>query len=75
VPIYEYACMSCEEHFEELVRSDEQVVACPSCGAAKVLKQFSAFAVHGSSSSSQPSFSSTRPAGGGGCCGGGCGCH
>ena len=75
MPIYEYACMSCEEHFEELVRSDEQVVACPSCGAAKVLKQFSAFAVHGSSSSSQPSFSSTRPAGGGGCCGGGCGCH
>ena len=71
VPIYEYACMACEEHFEELVRSDEQVVTCPSCGAAKVLKQFSAFAVHGTSS--QPSFSSTRPAGGG-CCGGGCGC-
>jgi putative FmdB family regulatory protein len=73
VPIYEYACMACEEHFEELVRSDEQVVTCPSCGAAKVLKQFSAFAVHGRSS--EPSFGSTRPAGGGGCCGGGCGCH
>jgi putative FmdB family regulatory protein len=74
VPIYEYACMECEDHFEELVRSDQQVVTCPSCGAAKVLKQFSAFAVHGSSSS-QPSYSSTRAAGGGGCCGGGCGCH
>jgi putative FmdB family regulatory protein len=72
VPIYEYACMECEDHFEELVRSDQQVVTCPSCGAAKVLKQFSAFAVHGTSS--QPSYSSTRPAGGGGCCGGGCGC-
>ena len=25
--------MQCEEHFDELVRSDEQVVTCPSCGA------------------------------------------
>jgi putative FmdB family regulatory protein len=70
VPIYEYACMECEEHFEELVRSDQQVVTCPSCGAAKVLKQLSAFAVH--SSSAKPSFASG--AGAGGCCGGGCGC-
>ena len=64
--------MTCEEHFEELVRSDEQVVTCPSCGAAKVLKQFSAFAVHGAST--KPTFSSPSGAGGGGCCGGSCGC-
>ena len=32
MPIYEYACMECEVHFEELVRSSEQVVTCPSCG-------------------------------------------
>ena len=69
MPIYEYACMKCEEHFEELVRSEDQVVTCPSCGAGKVLKQFSAFAVHGASS--KPSFGS---ASGGGCCGGSCGC-
>ena len=47
MPIYEYACMECESHFEELVRSSEQAVTCPECGAAKVLKQFSTFAVHG----------------------------
>ena len=39
--------MECESHFEELVRSGEQAVVCPECGAAKVLKQFSTFAVHG----------------------------
>ena len=49
MPIYEYACMECEDHFEELVRSGEQVVTCPSCGAAKVLKQLSSFAIHGGS--------------------------
>jgi putative FmdB family regulatory protein len=69
VPIYEYACMECEEHFEELVRSEQQVVTCPQCGAAKVLKQLSAFAVLGATS--KPSFASGA---GGGCCGGGCGC-
>ena len=45
MPIYEYACMECEDHFDELVRSDEQVVTCPTCGAGNVLKQISAFAV------------------------------
>jgi len=67
MPIYEYACMECESHFEELVRNDEQQIACPDCGTANVLKQFSTFAVSGVSS--QPSFG-----GGGGCCGGSCGC-
>ena len=47
MPIYEYACMECESHFEELVRSGDQAVVCPECGAGKVLKQFSTFAVHG----------------------------
>ena len=28
MPIYEYACMECESHFEELVRNAEQAVAC-----------------------------------------------
>lgn len=66
--------MKCEEHFEELVRSEGQVVTCPSCGAAKVLRQLSAFAVHGAQA--KPSFSSASGGGGGGgCCGGGCGCH
>ena len=41
VPIYEYACMECESHFDELVRSADQAVTCPECGAAKVLKQLS----------------------------------
>jgi len=70
VPIYEYACMECESHFEELVRSAEQAVVCPECGKGNVLKQFSTFAVVGAQS--QPSFGQT--AAGGGCCGGSCGC-
>ena len=66
MPIYEYACMECESHFEELVRNAEQAVACPDCGAGNVLKQLSTFAIAGASS--QPRSS------GGGCCGGNCGC-
>jgi putative FmdB family regulatory protein len=67
VPIYEYVCMECESHFEELVRGEVQV-ACPDCAATNVSRQFSSFAVHGV----------TKPVasggGGGGCCGGSCGC-
>ncbi len=62
--------MECESHFDELVRSSDQAVTSPECGAANVLKQLSTFAVHGAAS--KPAFSG--PAGGGGCCGGSCGC-
>nr|MBA2568472.1 zinc ribbon domain-containing protein [Actinomycetota bacterium] len=30
MPIYEYVCMECESHFEELVRNGE-AVSCPDC--------------------------------------------
>jgi putative FmdB family regulatory protein len=71
VPIYEYVCMQCESHFEELVRNGEQP-DCPECGAADVRKQLSVFAAH--SSSSQTSFGSESAPRSGGCCGGSCGC-
>jgi putative FmdB family regulatory protein len=70
MPIYEYACVECESHFDELVRSAEQAISCPECGGGNVLKQLSTFAVHGSSSKS----SLAPQASGGGCCGGSCGC-
>ena len=53
MPIYEYACMECESHFEELVRNAEQAVACPECGAGNVLKQLSTFAVAGVSTAAR----------------------
>jgi putative FmdB family regulatory protein len=67
MPIYEYVCMHCESHFEELVRMDEDAESCPDCGGANVRRQFSVFAAHGTSET--PTFG-----GAGGCCGGGCGC-
>jgi putative FmdB family regulatory protein len=70
MPLYEYVCMKCEHHFEELVRYADADPSCPRCGAAKVARQLSVFAAHGSAE--QPSFGAG--AAGGGCCGGSCGC-
>jgi len=70
MPIYEFVCMKCESHFEELLRLDDPEPSCPDCGAEKVAKQFSTFAAHGTAE--QPSFGGFS--GGGGCCGGSCGC-
>jgi putative FmdB family regulatory protein len=68
MPIYEYVCMECESHFEELVRGDEEI-CCPDCSGADVRKQFSVFATH--AAAREPgSFGGS----GGGCCGGSCGC-
>ena len=78
MPIYEYACMSCESHFEELVRHDESP-ACPDCGSTKAQKQLSVFAAHGASTGLSATQSGSRGAPsadfGGGCCGGVCGGH
>jgi putative FmdB family regulatory protein len=68
MPIYEYVCMKCESHFEELVRYDDAAPACPDCGAADARKQLSVFAAVGAERET-PSLG-----GGGGCCGGSCGC-
>jgi putative FmdB family regulatory protein len=69
MPIYEYACMECESHFEELVRGDEQP-ACPACGASDVLRQLSTFVA--GAARVEAGVPAARPRGG--CCGGGCGC-
>jgi putative FmdB family regulatory protein len=67
VPIYEFVCMECESHYEELVPMGESA-DCPDCASANVRKQFSVFAAHG--------VESPAAFGGGGCCGGSCGsCH
>ena len=72
MPIYEYACMSCESHFEELVRSDESP-KCPDCGGVKVQRQFSVFAAHGSAKPKVGGGPSPGPSFGG-CGHGSCGC-
>lgn len=72
MPIYEFVCMTCESHFEELVRLDAPDPACPDCGATRVARQLSVFASHGTAE--QPSFGGPAGGGGGGCCGGSCGC-
>jgi putative FmdB family regulatory protein len=68
MPMYEYVCMKCEEHFEELVRGGQEV-SCPQCGATHVARQLSTFAMIGTAGQTG-AFSG----GGGGCCGGSCGC-
>jgi putative FmdB family regulatory protein len=73
MPIYEYVCMECESHFEELVRADDQP-DCPDCGATNVSKQFSTFVARGTAATT-PISSGVPRSSGGGCCGGGCGCH
>jgi putative FmdB family regulatory protein len=73
MPIYEYACRSCEHRFEELVSSFGTLVACPQCTSGDVsqlLSTFSARTVGGD----QPA-PRALSGGGGGCCGGGCGCR
>ncbi len=72
MPIFEFACQSCQHEFEMLVPSHRTMVACPRCQGGDVEKLFSAFAVRGSGASGE----SRAPAaglggGGGGCCGGG----
>jgi len=68
MPIYEFVCMTCESHFEELVGVSAADPPCPDCGASRVARQLSVFATHGTAE--QPSFGGPASSGRG-CCGGG----
>ncbi len=59
MPIYEYACQSCGNEFELLVRSDTSL-ECPSCHSSQLDKQLSVFATAESTSAaaSAPAFAS-----------------
>ena len=73
MPIYEYTCLTCEREFEKLVNGSA-AVACPTCGAERVMKRLSLFRARTAvSAGSAPSAGAAHM--GGGCCGGGCGCH
>jgi putative FmdB family regulatory protein len=69
MPIYEFVCMACESHYEELVPMGKSA-DCPDCGSSNVRKQFSVFAAHGVEKAPVAG----GGGGGGSCCGGSCGC-
>lgn len=74
MPLYEYACRSCDSEFELLIRGEEHP-ECPNCGGNRLDKQFSVPAAHMAGGASLPICET--PSSGGGCglpqCGtGGC---
>ena len=74
MPIYEYICDDCGEHYERIVMNGNTKITCPKCASAKNKIQLSVFAAPANAGKSS-SGSSSGPSGGGGCCGGGsCGC-
>ena len=73
MPIFEYTCLTCEREFEKLVNGST-AVACPACGAVRVMKRLSLFRARSAVSAGSAPSGEAAPMGGG-CCGGGCGCH
>ena len=43
MPIYEYECCSCCEHFEKLIFRNGEPVSCPKCSSVNVNKVMSVF--------------------------------
>ena len=42
MPIFEFACTSCDSVFEKLVYDSSEAVSCPKCGSAQLTKLLSA---------------------------------
>jgi putative FmdB family regulatory protein len=53
MPLYEYACRTCDAQFEFLVRAGD-VPSCPECGGRRLEKKFSVPAAHSQTSKSLP---------------------
>jgi putative FmdB family regulatory protein len=50
MPLFEYACRTCNHQFEALVRSN-QTPECPACHGTSLQRQLSVFAAHTNGSS------------------------
>jgi putative FmdB family regulatory protein len=65
MPLFEYACRSCDHQFESLVRRGD-TPECPSCHGTELERRLSVFAAHSSSGSAA---ATPTPAGACGACG------
>ena len=45
MPLFEFACRSCDRQFETLVRGDD-TPECPACHSTDLERRFSVFAAH-----------------------------
>jgi putative FmdB family regulatory protein len=68
MPIFEYNCSKCKHHFETVVLSTREKIACPKCQSNAVEKQLSVF-------SSRASGRQADASGGCGCTPQTCGCR
>ena len=72
MPIFEYACSSCGNEFETLVRQSAPAPECPSCHGTELKKKLSTFAAVSSAGTIQsdmpaPCSSCGHPGGPGAC--------
>lgn len=62
MPLFEYSCRDCDNHFELLVR-ESTTLECPKCSSTKLDKQLSVFAVSAPSASGMPRMAGPMPCG------------
>lgn len=68
MPLYEYACRSCDHEFEALVRNTD-APECPACHGTELQRRLSVFAARVGGSSAAPSREALPGPGACGSCG------
>jgi putative FmdB family regulatory protein len=62
MPLFEYACRSCDREFETLVRASE-TPECPECGGTDLERRLSVFAAHTNSGGGADAMPTSRACG------------
>ncbi len=74
MPLYEYACLGCEQAFEKRVAiAEADQTACPECGSVHTKRLLPRIALQLSGGSYVPMSASAESCGSETCCGGMCG--
>lgn len=74
MPLYEYACLDCNDRFEDLRAASraDAAIPCTTCGGSRVKRLLSVFATRSNGTEG----GTMAVSGGGGCaCGGNCACR
>jgi putative FmdB family regulatory protein len=70
MPVYEFVCLACEEHFDRLLPMSSGDPECPRCGDARTRRQLSVIGGLGG-----PDGASAGGGSSGCACGGACACR
>ncbi len=63
MPLYEYVCQQCQQEFEELIFTSDEIVHCPKCHSDHIMRKISVPGMLASKTDTLPTYTQCETSG------------